>query len=61
MTDAEANAHGIDNRETVRIGLIELRDAMLTIPRFDEALLLSHAIWWLSTDIEDADLWSGTR
>jgi len=40
--------HGIDKREVVREGLIELRNAMLTIPRFDETLLLSHAIWWLS-------------
>jgi len=40
--------HGIDRREVVREGLVELRNAMLTIPRFDETLLLSHAIWWLS-------------
>src|SRR5882724_4746102 len=40
--------HGIDKKSVVREGLVELRNAMLTIPRFDETLLLSHAIWWLS-------------
>lgn len=44
----DSSQHGIDSRESVREGLIELRNAMLTIPRWDETLLLSHAIWWLA-------------
>lgn len=49
-TDEQAAERGISPRAEVRQGLIDLRDAMLTIPRFDEAVLLSHAVWWLAPE-----------
>lgn len=49
-TESERQSAGIDTRESVREGLIELRDAMLSIQRFGEAMLLTHAIWHLSDD-----------
>lgn len=53
-TDNDAANSGIDSKEIVRDGLIELRDAMLTISRFHESMLLTHAIWWLAEDPADA-------
>lgn len=52
-TDAEANASGIETRENIRAALIELRGQKLDTAEFGEAVLLSHAIWWLAPALGD--------
>src|SRR6266496_5360471 len=51
-TDQEANRHGVEAKETVRRGLIEVRDSMLSIQRWNETVLLSHAVWWLADGVD---------
>lgn len=43
---------GVETKESVRQGLIELRDALLKSPepRWEYITLMSHAIWWLDDD-----------
>lgn len=45
----QANYDGIDTAEIVREGLIELRNEKLKAAEFGETVLLTHAIWWMST------------
>lgn len=48
--DDRAVIYGVDPKETVRQGLIKVRDEELDSdsPRWDHVTLLSHAIWWLA-------------
>jgi len=48
--DIAAWSAGIDAKENVRQGLIDLRNALLKAdqPAWDYIVLLSHAIWWLA-------------
>lgn len=57
----KANSHGIDTAASVREGLIEMRGAMLVSNDFQGAVLLTHAIWWLSTiqEVMEADAVNG--
>jgi hypothetical protein len=43
---------GIDQAETVRRAMIKRRDQMLQENKFHEAVLDSHAIWWLSAIVD---------
>ena len=51
-SDAEAAASGVDGLPETRHALIEWRDVALTAGDMSSAVLLSHAIWWLSIAIE---------
>jgi hypothetical protein len=51
-TDQEAGQHGISPRAEVRQGLIDFRANALSAGAMQHAVLLSHAIWWLTTDQE---------
>jgi hypothetical protein len=44
----KAAADGIDTYPVVRQGLIERRNGALDAADFDTAVLLSHAIWWMT-------------
>jgi hypothetical protein len=38
--------------DSARSELIHMRDVMLSVPRYDWAVLLTHAIWWHSMFLE---------
>lgn len=46
--ESEASDDGIDTFDTIRKALIAWRNDSLTHADFDHAVLLSHAIWWMS-------------
>ena len=47
--EIEASNAGIDTYERIRAALIEWREEALNQAEFEGAVLLSHAIWWLSS------------
>lgn len=46
--NSQAADDGIDPLETIRTAMIERRGQALTETQFNDAVLFSHAIWWLS-------------
>jgi hypothetical protein len=46
--DKQAASAGIDSMNVVREGLIDLRDRFLETDRWEDTVLLTHAVWWFS-------------
>jgi hypothetical protein len=50
--NSRAAADGIESLENIRTAMIERRNAALDIMDASDAVLFSHAIWWLSMFVE---------